>query len=599
MSECLRRSVTVARGARPPGAPHASSISSAVHMPVRRRFLGWVTVALLVSVATLVRAQSFTAMVKAPDGTPLATDVYLPPLGGPWPIVLIRTPYGKDGAADTCTAFVLLGYGCVAQDTRGRYASGGTNTVFRDAGADGHATVDWIARQPWCNGAIGTFGASALGITQYLMAPGAPAAFRCEIPIVATPDLYRDALFQGGVLRQSLVEGWLSSQGAGDMLYRVLDHRSPGSWWNPVESLSRAASVNAAGLHMGGWFDIFSQGTLDAFSAFQRDGGPGARGHQYLVIGPWTHHGFDQRAEGQLVFPPNATIDVVGLWKRFFDDELRGKDTGVTRWPAVRVYLMGACGTTGAPGNRWVALDRWPPPARMRHLYLSDGGGLSWDVPRSSESSLTSDPEDPVPTLGGANLYPDLAVAGRTMGAGPYDQRPIESRDDVLVFSTPPLRAPLTVMGRVTASIWVVPDTPDLDLAVRLTDVYPDGRSMLLCDGIARARYRNGMDHEAFLTPGVPAQLTIDLWSTAIVFATGHRVRIILSGSNAPRFEVNPNDGSDPAGGITGIVAHPRILLGGTRPSFITLPIVPAPRRSSGRMRPAQASRGGVRDVLR
>ncbi len=551
-----------------------------------RRLSSCVVLVWMVGLAAIAGAQSFSTTVPAPDGTPLATDVYLPPFGGPWPIVLIRTPYGKDDEAPVCTAFEALGYGCVAQDVRGRFDSGGTDTVFRDDGADGRATVRWIASQSWCDGAIGTFGASALGITQYMLAPGAPAALRCEIPIVATPDLYQYAMFEDGVLRQSLVEGWLAREGAEDMLSQALSHRQPGSWWDPVDSLDDAASVTAAGLHMGGWFDIFSQGTLEAFSTFEKEGGVGARGNQFLVIGPWTHRGFGQNVAGQLVFPSNAIIDLEGLWSKFLDHYLKGKDTGTGRWPPVRVYLMGACGEPGAPGNRWVDLDGWPPPARLRRLYLGPDGNLSWRMPPAGEAALSSDPLDPVPTLGGANLFPDLAVNGRKMGAGPYDQRPVEAREDVLVFTSRPLAAPLTIMGHVTARIWFVPDTPDIDLSVRLTDVYPDGRSMLLCDGIARARYRFGLNQERFLTPGAPAELTVDLWSTAMVFASGHRIRIDISGSNAPRFEVNPNDGSDPEEGSSGVTAHPAILFGGARPSFVTLPIVVEPRRPRGRIRP-------------
>ncbi|NOZ77613.1 MAG: CocE/NonD family hydrolase [Acidobacteria bacterium] len=555
-----------------------------------RRMLRAAVLLATLGLAALATAQSISTTVPAPDGTPLATDVYLPPGWGPWPIVLIRTPYGKSGEKSTCMAFEAFGYGCVAQDTRGRFASRGQDTVFRDDGPDGRATVAWIAGQPWCDGAIGTFGASALGITQYMMAPGAPAALRCQIPIVATPDLYSDAMFQGGVLRHSLVVNWLSGQGSLGMLDQVLEHRLLSSWWDPVNSLKRAADVTVPALHMGGWFDIFEQGTLDAFSAFQHHGGDGARGRQYLVIGPWTHRGFGQNTAGQLIFPDNAVINLVDLWTDFLGHWLKGDANGVDRWPAVRVYLMGAVGEPGAPGNRWIDLDDWPPATVGRRLYLAAPGGLEWSVPPSGDASLTADPQDPVPTLGGANLFPDFEVDGRPMGAGPYDERPIEARDDVLVFSTPPLERPLTVMGRITARIWLVPQTPDLDVAIRLTDVYPDGRSMLLCDGISRARYHLGRDREAFLTPGSPVELTVDLWSTAMVFAAGHRIRISVSGSNSPRFEVNPNDGTNPGDGSAGVVAHSVILLGGRRASFVELPVVATPRRSAGRVSPASRS---------
>jgi putative CocE/NonD family hydrolase len=200
---------------------------------------------------------------------------------------------------------------------------------------------------------------------------------------------------------------------------------------------------------------------------------------------------------------------------------------------------------------------------------------------------LVSDPSDPVPTLGGANLHPSLIVDGREMGDGPQDQRSIEARSDVLTFTTETLVQPVTVMGPVRAKVWLVPDTPDLDLAVRLTDVYPDGRSMLVLDGIQRARMRCGDEAECMLIPGEPVELTVELWSTALVFNAGHRIRISVSGSNSPRFEVNPNDGLDLNLETPGQVAQPRLLFGVDHPSRLELPVLPLVRRVGGRVDPA------------
>ena len=208
---------------------------------------------------------------------------------------------------------------------------------------------------------------------------------------------------------------------------------------------------------------------------------------------------------------------------------------------------------------------------------------LSPEAPAPGETVLVSDPLDPVPTLGGANLHPCREVDGRPMGAGSHDQRPIEARSDVLVYTSEVLEEPLTVMGPVRARILLRPDTPDLDLAVRLTDVYPDGRSMLVVDGIQRARMRCGADRECFLTPGEPVELEVDLWSTAIVFNAGHRIRVDVSGSNHPRFEVNPNDGTDLDDPDDWIVARPALLFGAEFPSRLELTVSEAPRRVTGR----------------
>ncbi len=562
-------------------------------MRSRNRFVAILAYAILVALSPAGAQVVLHQTVPAADGTPLATDVYLPVGSGPWPVILIRTPYGKDELQETCLALGANGYACVAQDCRGRFASGGKDTVFRDDRSDGHATLAWIAGQWWCDGNTGTLGGSALGITQYMLAPDANPVLRCAIPVVASADLYHGVMFHGGVLRRSLVVTWLTGQGSLDQLTPVLANRLWSDYWSPVDSLTPSDRVAVPALHMGGWFDIFGQCTLDAFATWQTRGGQGARGNQILVVGPWTHATMGTNVSGELTFPPQAAMDLIGLSLDFLAHWLKNNDSGVSEWPVVRVYLMGATDDPSAPGNRWLSLDSWPPRALRRRLHLADGGTLSWTPPPGESTvELVADPADPVPTLGGPNLFPDLPVNGRPMGAGPYDQRPVEARDDVLVFSTPPLTRPVTVMGRVTATLRIVPSTPDLDLSVRLTDVYPDGRSMLLLDGIARGRYRTGENRETFLEPGEMAAVTVDLWSTAIAFAPGHRIRIDIAGSNAPRFEVNPNDGTNPEDGSGGIVARTRILLGGSAPSFVTLPLVPTPLRPRARSEPPRPAAG-------
>jgi len=231
---------------------------------------------------------------------------------------------------------------------------------------------------------------------------------------------------------------------------------------------------------------------------------------------------------------------------------------------------MGAIDEPAAPGNSWVDLNDWPPPAADRTLYLSQDGGLLQNVPAAGQLILLIDPLDSVPTSGGANSY--------WAPNGPWDQaayppdRPIESRADVLTFTTDVLMEPVTVIGAVTARIWINPDTPDVDLSVRLTDVYPDGKSILLTDGIQRARMRCGDDRECFLTPGAPTEIEVDLWSTAVVFNAGHRIRVAIAGTNWERFERNSNDGGD-LNNPNYIVAHPAILFGPEYPTSIELPI--------------------------
>lgn len=543
--------------------------------------------ALMMASATPVPAQSFEISIPAADGTLLATDVYLPFGGGPWPTVLIRTPYDKDGMREVCLGLTLLQYSCVAQDTRGRFDSGGEDTVFRDDAQDGRVTVEWVADQSWCDGHIGMFGGSAFAIPQYLLAPGADPALRSIAPVVATPDLYHHAFLQGGAIREELTVSWLEGQGASAFYDEIRQHRLKDAWWDPVEVLAHAGSVHAAGLHVGGWYDIFGQGTLDGFSAFQERGGSGATGRQFLVMGPWTHNDLFSRQAGALTYPANAALDPIDLLLPWYEATLRDEPSAIEDWPVVRAYVMGAVGEPGAPGNVWVGLDRWPPRAATRELFLTADGELDAAVPAEGELELVLDPDHPVYTLGGANLSPDLIVDGRPMGDGPQDQRPIEARDDVAVFETEALAEPLPVVGPVRCVLWLVPDTADLDLAVRLTDVYPDGRSMLVLDGLQRARMRCADDRECLLTPGVPVEVTVELWSTAIVFNAGHRIRIAVSGSNWPRFEVNPNDGGDLNIPTSPVVAHPVLRFGPDHPSRLELPVLTVLRRVAGRLQPA------------
>ncbi|MFH1176191.1 MAG: CocE/NonD family hydrolase, partial [Acidobacteriota bacterium] len=415
---------------------------------------------------------------------------------------------------------------------------------------------------------------SALGMTQYSMAPGAPSALKCQLPIVGTPDFYHHAVYQGGALRYGLAHNWLHAQGADALFEELKQRRLWSSWWEQWAVLPLISTVNVPALHIGGWFDIFQQGTIDAFVAAQHHGGAGALGRQKLIIGPWTHYNTGLNVAGAVTFPDNAFMinDFLTIFRDWFDHHLKGERPGVERWAPVKVYLMGAINEAHAPGNMWVELDNWPPAAALIPFYLASGHQLSGGVPAPGEETLTSDPRDPAPTWGGRELLKDYQDDG-TPGSGPHDQRPIEARDDVLVYTSAVLSSPLTVMGRLVAHLWIVPDTLDLDLAVRLTDVYPDGRSMLIADGIQRARMRCGDDQECFLAPGEPVELAVDLWSTAYVFNAGHRIRIDVSGANFPRFEVNPNTGLDLNLPDAGIVAHPQILFGPETPSRIELPV--------------------------
>jgi putative CocE/NonD family hydrolase len=254
--------------------------------------------------------------------------------------------------------------------------------------------------------------------------------------------------------------------------------------------------------------------------------------------------------------------------RRWFDHYLKGEDNGVPNDPPVTYYVMGAVGEANAPGNEWRTADHWPVPAAESRYYYHADGSLTPEPPTEDQASrtYTFDPAKPVPTLGGAELFPP---------AGPTDQRPGENRPDVLVFTTPPLEKPLEVTGRLRAHLWVSSSAVDTDFTANLTDVYPDGRSMLVTDGIIRARHRNSCERDDLLKPGEVVEVDIDLWSTSLIFNAGHRIRVALSSSNSPRFQPNPNTGEAfPPEGSKGVPAENTIYFDAAHPSHVVLPVV-------------------------
>ena len=258
----------------------------------------------VVTTVSAVLAQDITTDVVADDGVLLATYVYLPDGDGPWPVILLRTPVGR--GSSSCASWVAYGYGCVNQNQRGFGDSGGGYEFLQLDGADGRATVAWIAEQPWCDGNVGGTGSSVRGLSQYMMAPGAPEALRCLSPGESTPDLYHQWAYQGGVLREQLIVGTFLNLGEEPIIDLLLDHRLRDEFWDGgQQAVTHPELVNVPGLHVGGWYDIFSQGTLDGFTTFHNGGGEGARGRQKLIMGPWLH-GNNGSVSGQLFYPDNA-----------------------------------------------------------------------------------------------------------------------------------------------------------------------------------------------------------------------------------------------------------------------------------------------------
>lgn len=474
--------------------------------------------------------------VSMADGVTLKTVVYLPAEGGPsWPVMLERTPYPRGGKA---TGWTELGVAYVEQSFRGRFGSGGEFRPFADEGwgqnQDGAATVAWITSQDWCNGKIGVFGGSGPGIAAILLA-GSTQELMCFIDQDAACNFTDHLSYQGGVFRKSLVEGWMAF-GVQTPEYAAVwkSHAPDDAYWKHYDTAARAALVTAPGLHVGGWWDIFARGTIDLFVALQERGGEGAKGNQKLVMRPGGHGPWGAQS---LQFPENfEDFRVTPYRKQFVQHWLAGDDNGMMNEPAVNYYTVGDDKAFDGPGWEWRTAETWPPFETIETAYcLTPGKTLSAAPPALADGQLTFtfDPSNPVPTTGGQNLV---------IPYGPFDQREVGQRADVLRFVSEPLAEPLEGTGHFRVQLYVSTDAPDTDFTAKLVDIYPagDDREILMLDSIQRLKYSGGKTD----TNNV-SQIEIDLGHISWIFNTGHRIGVHISSSNYPRFEVNPNTGSE------------------------------------------------------
>ena len=509
-----------------------------------------------------------TYMVPMRDGVSLATDVYLPIIfHKPHGTIFLQTPYGKDDLFQLGVILALIGWPTVIQDIRGTHDSEGIFQGYRECQTDGPDSLSWIASRDWSNGKVATVGPSALGIAQYFMAGANPPELACQGVMVATPNLHKHAVYQGGEFRKNLVEEWLKGINAYYLLQEIIDNENyTEETWINVTLDDNWQDVNVPAIHMGGWYDIFLQGTIDAYYGYQHLGGSGAEGKSKLVIGPWWHGGFIGYKQGELTYPENSRkiIELLRMFSEMVSKYTMNENTSFDERPSVWYYTMGDVDVIDAPGNQWNYADDWPVPADNISWYFNDNGSLSKNLPGTNEPiTYVYDPTNPVPTIGGQNL--DLP-------AGPFDQTSIEGRDDILVFTSDILTEPYKATGPIKARLFVSSDCPDTDFTVKLTDVYPDGRSMLICDGILRMRNRNGTDHWEFMQQGEIYEIEVDMWSTSYIWNTGHKIRVAVSSSNYPRFLANPNTQDSVYKNQTYNIANNTLFIDSEHPSCIILP---------------------------
>lgn len=566
------------------------------------------------------------------DGTVLRADIYRPEGEGRYPVLLQRTPYSKaflPFATMTMDPIAVAhaGYVVIIQDVRGRFQSeGGPFYLYRDEFNDGYDSVEWAASLPCSTGAVGMFGASYMGMTQWQAAVMQPPHLRAIFPVTSATDLY---FYRGGALELGLLANWvLNSIGpnalmrlrAGepallqhfmelvqhmDHMEEALRHVPPGDgpalrsaaefapfvrdllahdrydqYHEAMGVTQKHSLVKVPALILAGWYDLLLGSDLNHFGAMRAEGASGrAREQTRLMVGPWAHAGF-AGAVGERNFGLAASgmllelrQDLTALHLRWFDYWLKGIENGVTKEPPVKIFVMGE--------NRWRAEQEWPL-ARTRYtpFYFHSGGSansargdgfLSLEPPgEEPPDQYLYNPENPVPTRGGNHLLP------MHYQRGPMDQAAVQAREDVLVYISAPLTVDLEVTGPVKVKLFAASSACDTDFTAKLVEIHPDGRAFNLADGIIRARYRHGPTAPAALIePGAVVAYEIDLLATSNLFRQGHRIGVEISSSNFPRFERNPNTGEDPREARRLQSARQTIYHDARYPSHILLPIIP------------------------
>ena len=546
------------------------------------------------------------------DGVILRADIYRPKANGKFPVILQRRYVDKRTIVDFGYTAAARGYVAIIQDIRGRFASGGEFYPFRDEASDGYDTVEWASALPYSNGKVGMWGASYVGVSQLQTAMAHPPHLAGICPMVTGSNYHDGWIYQGGAFEQLFTESWTGGMAqdtfshylAGNTktaqekwvppndfvlfnfppltadhnlsakiapyFFDWLAHPNYDEYWKRWSVPEHFADINVPALHMAAWYDVFQGGSLENYIGLKAHGGPVARAQQRLIVIIGGHSGGGRKI-GDVDFGADADQwDETSVVLDWYDYILKGIHNHFSDEKPVKIFVMGA--------NKWREEDDWPiPRAQVTRLFLhskgkanslSGDGSLS-DSRAQSETpdQYTYDPANPTPTVGGQ-------VLGYVPG-GPYDQREVESRKDVLVYSTPPMTKDTEVTGPISLELFASSSAIDTDFTGKLVDVAPDGYAQNLTDGILRARYRISQEKPSVMTPGQPYKFTIDLWSTSNVFRKGHILRLEVSSSNFPRFDRNMNTGEDQAPARKSVPALNTIYHDVAHPSVLILPIIP------------------------
>ena len=547
------------------------------------------------------------------DGINLSADIWLPPSSrgsGPWPALLLRTIYDNQEARYIGWAreFTNRGYAVIMQDCRGRGDSDGDWIPYVCELYDGYDTHQWIGEQDWCDGNLGTFGLSYPGFTQTLPATLRSKYLKAVAPIASQQDNYGHHRVNG-VIHHNVAFAFLNMLGR-SMQYEslkhfdqdtfffelpidtamekvsnthpyykgVMEHEQYDEWWSSYSLRDKYPEMAIPSLFITGWFDSLSNENFKLFNGWTKKAKTeDARSKTKLIIGPWSHQiapwgRIPMGKNGEYAdrtFGKQALSDVIEMHMHWYDQRLKGIDTGVDEEPPIKLFVMGK--------NTWRDEYEWPlERTEWTKFYLSSagnavdgGGGLHPEIKTSDQTSdsFIYDPGDPVPSLGSQYQTYDFC--------GPHDRSHIQRRPDVLTFTTDVLTEDMEITGPISATIWASSDAKDTDFTATLTDLEPDGKAIALCEGIVRARFRNGTENPQMMVPGEIYKFEIDMWNTSNSFIKGHRIRIEISSSNFPRYNRNLNSGNPIASDIDITLANQTVYHGIQYPSYINLPVIP------------------------
>jgi putative CocE/NonD family hydrolase len=534
------------------------------------------------------------------DGVRLRADVYLPKAEGRYPAIVTRLPYGKGEYGSWSPVYgrfwARRGYAFVVQDVRGKFASEGSWDPFVNEVDDGYDTIEWMSKQPWCDGNIGALGESYLGYTCWAAGLSGHPKLRCIAPGMTATDIYGVWAFRRGAFCLQTMGSWIiPEESRRSQNHRRLDywhlplgsmgdraglrssqykewlrHPRRDAFWDRIDLRDRLRGLSVPALHTGGWLDVFLDGTLGDWERANAVSDREAASNQWLVIGPNDHGSTTTagRRIGRIDLGPPEPDPFYDRIKDFFDCWLKGADNGFRATPRVRYFVIG--------GNVWRETDTWPPPGvRFTDYYLHSGGNantlegdgtLSTDPPGGCPADeYAYDPSDPV----AHSLKVDSWYLARQL----KDRRLLEGRRDVLVYTSPELQEDLEVTGPITATLFASTSAKDTDFMVALVDVFPDGHAQMMQEGVVRASYRLS-DREPSQAPqGEVQEYALGLRAASYVVGKGHRLRVEVTSSDFNRYDRNLNTGEAIATGTRMEVARQKVLHDVAHPSRVTVPL--------------------------